>query len=106
VAYGKNGEETKTLDQPTVADELVRRATQLSSARVTFVENDSVLKNVGGVGALLRYRISAENSAPCEQGQAVSTAEAMLKVASSTEGGENVRQRSTKERSEAQGQGK
>jgi len=105
-AYGKNGEETRTLDQRTVADELIKRATEVSSARVTFIEDDSVLRNVGGVGALLRYRVSAENAAPYEQGQAVSTAEAMLKVDSSSEGGEDVGQRSTKEESQAQGQGK
>jgi peptide subunit release factor 1 (eRF1) len=103
-AYGK--EEIRELDQRTVADELIKRATELSSARVTFIEDDSVLKNVGGVGALLRYRVSAENAAPYEQGQAVSTAEAMLKFDSSREGGEDVGQRSTEERSQAQGQGK
>jgi peptide subunit release factor 1 (eRF1) len=56
------------MDQRTVADELVRRATQLSSARITFIEDASALRNVGGVGALLRYRISAEKAAPYEQG--------------------------------------
>jgi peptide subunit release factor 1 (eRF1) len=103
-AYGNTGEETKALDQGTVANELVRRANQLSSARVTFIEDDSVLKNVGGVGALLRCRVSAENAAPYEQG--VSTAEALTTVHQTTEGGDNVGQRSTKERSQAQGQGK
>ncbi len=105
-AYSSDGELPAILDQRTVADELIRRATQLSSARVTFIEDQSVLKNVGGVGALLRYRISDENAAPYEQGRAVSTAEALLKVKASTEGGENVGQGSTKERSQAQGQGK
>jgi hypothetical protein len=38
---------------------------------VSFIEDDSVLKNVGGVGALLRYRVSTENAAPYDQGQAV-----------------------------------
>jgi peptide subunit release factor 1 (eRF1) len=105
LAYGKNEEEIRTLDQRTVANELIKRATELSSARITFIEDDSVLKNVGGVGALLRYRVSAENAAPYEQGQAVSTAEAMFKVNPSREGNEDVGQRSTKERSQAQGQG-
>jgi peptide chain release factor subunit 1 len=104
--YGKNEEEIKALEQRTVADELIKRATELSSARVTFIEDDSVLKNVGGVGALLRYRISAENAAPYEQGQAVSTAEAMLKADSSREEGQNVGQRPSEERSQTQGQGK
>ena len=76
--YSSPGEASTTLDQRTVADELVRRATQLSSARVTFIEDASALKDVGGVGALLRYRISAENAAPYEQGQAVSRAEALI----------------------------
>jgi peptide subunit release factor 1 (eRF1) len=104
-AYGETDEDHKTLDQRTVADELLRRATQLSSARITFIEDDSVLKNVGGVAALLRYRVSAENAAPYEQGQAVSTGEAMITLDSSTKEDENVRQGSTKERSQAQGQG-
>jgi len=103
-AYGETGEENKTFDQRTVADELLRRATQLSSAQITFIEDASILKNVGGVGALLRYRVSAENAAPYEQGQAVSTAESMIKLDSSTKEDENVGQGSTKERSQAQGQ--
>lgn len=105
-SYGGPDEVSATLDQRTVADELIRRATQLSSARVTFIEDAGTLKNVGGVGALLRYRISAENAAPYEQGQAISKAEALIEVNTAKEGGENVGQRSTKERSQAQGQGK
>lgn len=46
------------LDQRAVADELVRRANVLSSAKVTFIEDSTRLERVGGVGALLRYRIS------------------------------------------------
>jgi len=49
--YGKSDVETEALDQRTVADELIKRATELSSARITFIEDDSALKNVGGVGA-------------------------------------------------------
>ncbi len=105
-AYSSDEELPSTLDQRAIADELVKRANQLSSARVTFIEDDSVLKNVGGVGALLRYRISAQNAAPYEEGQGVSSAEAMLKIAPDTKGAENVRQRPTEERSRAQGQGK
>jgi peptide subunit release factor 1 (eRF1) len=104
-AYGKNEEEIRSLDQRTVADELIKRATELSSAQITFIEDDSVLKNVGGVGALLRYRVSDENAAPYEQGQAVPTGEAMIKLDSSTKEDENVGQGSTKERSQAKGQG-
>jgi len=39
-----------------VADELVKRA-QASAAAVTFIEDASLLAEVGGVGATLRYRI-------------------------------------------------
>ena len=46
------------LDERTVADELVRRANVLSSARVTFIEDSSRLERLGGVGAFLRYRIT------------------------------------------------
>jgi peptide subunit release factor 1 (eRF1) len=104
--YGKTGMKTEELDQRTVADELIKRATELSSARITFVEDDTVLKNVGGVGALLRYRVSPENAAPYERGQAVSQAEALVEVNTSTKEETNVGQGSTKERSQAQGQGK
>src|SRR4029079_11706632 len=45
------------LDQRTVADELVRRANVLSSARVTFIEDSTQLERLGGVGAFLRYSI-------------------------------------------------
>jgi peptide subunit release factor 1 (eRF1) len=105
-SYGQTGVEIEELNQRTVADELIKRATELSSARITFIEDDSWLKNVGGVGALLRYRISAENAAPYEQGQAVSKAEALVEVDATKEEGKNVGQGSTKERSQAQGQGK
>ena len=39
-----------------LADELVTRAQQ-TSARIRFVENPDLLSDVGGVGALLRFRI-------------------------------------------------
>jgi peptide chain release factor subunit 1 len=105
-SYGKTGVETEDLDQRTVADELIKRATELSSARITFIEDDSVLKNIGGVGALLRYRVSDENATPYEQGPAVSKAEALVEVDVTKEGGENVGQGSAEERSQAKGQGK
>jgi hypothetical protein len=57
------------------------------------------------VGALLRYRISVDNAAPYEQGQSVSKAEALIEVNTANQGGDNVGQGSTKERSQAQGQG-
>jgi hypothetical protein len=65
------------LDQRTIADELVRRANVLSSAKVTFIEDSTRLERLGGVGALLRYRISAENAAPYEDSDAVPRAKAL-----------------------------
>ena len=65
------------LDQRSVADELVRRANVLSSARVTFVEDSTRLERLGGVGAFLRYRISEANAAPYEQSDAVPRAKAL-----------------------------
>jgi peptide chain release factor subunit 1 len=67
------------LDQRTLADELVRRAHQLSSARVTFIDDPSLLDPVGGVGALLRYRISAESAAPYEEPWVSPASEALQK---------------------------
>src|SRR5918993_3487720 len=43
-------------DSLIVADDLVTRAQQ-TSARITFVEDPALLSEVGGVGAILRYRI-------------------------------------------------
>ena len=51
------------LDQQSVADELVKRANVLSSAKVTFIEDSTRLELLGGVGGFLRYRIS-ENAVP------------------------------------------
>lgn len=51
------------LDQQSVADELVKRANLLSSAKVTFIEDSTRLEMLGGVGGFLRYRIS-ENVVP------------------------------------------
>lgn len=65
------------LDERTVADELVRRANVLSSARVTFIEDSARLERVGGVGGLLRYRISAASAAPYEQSDVIPRAKAL-----------------------------
>jgi peptide subunit release factor 1 (eRF1) len=51
------------LDQRAVADELVKRANVLSSARVTFIEDSTRLERIGGVGGFLRYRINEESAA-------------------------------------------
>lgn len=66
------------LDQRSLADELVRQARQVSSARVTFIEDAGRLKDVGGVGALLRYRISAEHATPYDESAAVTRTEALV----------------------------
>lgn len=55
-APGADGEQPDASEPHMVADELVRRAQQ-TSARVTFIEDTSLLAGVGGVGATLRYRI-------------------------------------------------
>ena len=67
------------LDQRSVADELVRRANVLSSAKVTFVEDSTRLEGLGGVGGFLRYRISEQMAAPYEQSDAVPKAKALQK---------------------------
>lgn len=65
------------LDQRVVADELIRRANLLSSARVTFIEEDTRLQQLGGVGGILRYRISDESAVPYEQGGVVPRSKAL-----------------------------
>jgi len=69
----------ETLDARFVADQLVLYANQLSAAKVTFVEDATRLEQVGGVGALLRYRISEENAAPYESSDAVPHSRAISK---------------------------
>lgn len=69
----------ETLDARAVADELIRRANQMSAARTTFVEDATRLEQLGGVGALLRYRVSEENAAPYEQSDAVPRSRAISK---------------------------
>lgn len=79
--YDVDGALPEELDQRTVADELVRRASVLSSARVTFIEDSTRLERVGGVGAFLRYRVSEENAAPYEQSDSVPRAKALTRAA-------------------------
>jgi stalled ribosome rescue protein Dom34 len=67
----------ETLDQRTIADELVRRANVLSAAKVTFIEDSTRLERMGGVGALLRYRISEGAAAPYEDSGTVPRAKAL-----------------------------
>lgn len=69
------------LDQRSVADELVKRANTLSSAKVTFVEDSTRLEMLGGVGGFLRYRISEENAVPYEQSDSTPRAKALTRKA-------------------------
>ncbi len=78
-AYTVDGVVPVEINARVIADELVRRATQLSSARVTFIEDVSLLEPVGGVGAFLRYRITEESAAPYEQSDAVPKTESLAK---------------------------
>ena len=50
-------------DSEALAAELVALARQ-TSAKITFVEDPGLLEHVGGVGALLRYRLAPELAAP------------------------------------------
>lgn len=70
----------EVLNEKSIADELVRRARQLSAARVTFIEDATRLAQVGGVGALLRYRISDDSAAPYG-GDGPSASEALVQKA-------------------------
>src|SRR5215217_389780 len=67
----------ESMGQRTIADELVRRANVLSSAKVTFIEDATRLERMGGVGGLLRYRISAEEAAPYDDSGSVPRAKAL-----------------------------
>ena len=75
--YDVDGSLPPELNKQIVADELVRRANLLSSARVTFIDDDMGLEQIGGVGALLRYRISDENAVPYEDSSAVPRSKAL-----------------------------
>jgi peptide chain release factor subunit 1 len=79
-AYQSDVEAPATVDARNIADELVRRANQLSAARVTFIEDPNLLEPVGGVGALLRYRISAESAAPYEESGVVPKSQALVET--------------------------
>jgi peptide subunit release factor 1 (eRF1) len=54
-------------DSVIVADDLVTRAQQ-TGARVTFIEDPALLEEVGGVGAILRYRIRPQTTESAPQG--------------------------------------
>jgi len=78
-AYGSDVSQL-TISNCAIADELVRRANETSSARITFIEDASLLEPIGGVGAFIRYRISEEHAAPYEQADAVATSEALTEA--------------------------
>lgn len=77
-AYEAIAEVPEVINERSVADELVRRARQLSSAQVTFVEEASSLEQVGGVGALLRYRISPDSAARYDEADGPPNSEASV----------------------------
>ncbi len=56
VAGSDAGADQLETSSVVMADELVTKAQQ-TSARVTFIEDPALLAEVGGVGAILRYRI-------------------------------------------------
>ena len=55
-------------DSLIVSDNLVTRARQ-TAARITFIEDATLLEDVGGVGALLRYRIRPQTTDSAPQPQ-------------------------------------
>jgi peptide chain release factor subunit 1 len=69
VIAGQDGGVAKIeADSVIVADDLVTRARQ-TSARITFIEDASLLEEVGGCGALLRYRIQPQTTESAPQPQ-------------------------------------
>lgn len=72
---------TEELNERIIADELVRRANVLSSARVTFIEDEARLEQLGGVGGLLRYRISDEAAVVYEDPNSATRSKALTKKA-------------------------
>jgi peptide subunit release factor 1 (eRF1) len=51
-----------------IADDLVTRARQ-TAARITFIEDPALLAEVGGCGAILRYRIQPQTTDSAPQPQ-------------------------------------
>ncbi|MDQ3803746.1 MAG: hypothetical protein M3416_07970 [Acidobacteriota bacterium] len=69
VVAGIDGAVTELeADSVVVADDLVTRAQQ-TGARITFVEDPSLLTEVGGVGAFLRYRLDPPTTDSAPQGK-------------------------------------
>ena len=59
---------TTAPESQDIADELVRKAQQ-TSARIRFIENAELLDDVGGVGAILRFKIEATANEQTQQGE-------------------------------------
>ena len=57
-----------TPDAVIVADDLVTRAQQ-TGARITFIEDPALLESIGGVGAILRYRLQPPTTESAPQPQ-------------------------------------
>ncbi|HSK71248.1 MAG TPA: Vms1/Ankzf1 family peptidyl-tRNA hydrolase [Pyrinomonadaceae bacterium] len=60
-APGEDGEMPNVKEPREIADELVRRAIE-SADDIRFIEDGNLLEKVGGVGALLRYRMTANQN--------------------------------------------
>lgn len=58
-APGEDGEMPDIRKSGSILNELVKRAIE-SADNIRFIEDENLLKEVGGVGALLRYTINAE----------------------------------------------
>ena len=56
-APGEDGETPNVKRAGMVVDEILRRAVEQVD-KIRFVKDENLLKNVGGVGALLRYKIA------------------------------------------------
>ncbi len=60
-APGEDGEMPDAKDSRQIADDMLIRALN-SAERIRFIEDESLLKEAGGVGALLRYAMSANQN--------------------------------------------
>lgn len=61
-APGNEGETPSVKESRQIADELLRLALY-SAEQIRFIEDENLLEEVGGVGALLRYTMSANQNA-------------------------------------------
>lgn len=61
-APGNDGKMTDASQAGLIADELIRQALN-SAEQIYFIEDENLLEEFGGVGAILRYRMTANNAA-------------------------------------------